>query len=142
MPVEASDYPADRDAGTLHLAVREGPKVVGSASLFVEGLPSGSPPIQCRPSERRSRAWRLRGMATAPEARGRGHGGALLLACMDHVAEQGGGVLWCNARAPAVGFYERYGLEVRSARFEVPGINAHYRMLAAIDPEAERQCRS
>jgi len=53
------------------------------------------------------RAWRLRGMATRPDLRGGGVGTAVLGALLDHVADHGGGVLWCNARTSAVAFYER-----------------------------------
>ncbi len=55
------------------------------------------------------RQWRLRSMATRPDLRGTGIGGAVLAFVISHVAAHGGGVLWCSARVPAAAFYERAG---------------------------------
>jgi ribosomal protein S18 acetylase RimI-like enzyme len=124
MPPEASSYPGDDDTDAVHFAVFADDRLAGCASLYREPLPGDD----------RADAWRLRGMATAPETRGCGYGGALLEACISHVRERGGGVVWCNAREPAVGFYERYGLRIVSERFEIAGIGPHYRMLTAVEP--------
>lgn len=70
-------------------------------------------------------AWRVRGMATAPHARGRGAGAMVLEALVRRAAEHGAGCVWCNARTPARGFYERGGFRVRSEEFELPGIGPH-----------------
>src|SRR4051794_11884594 len=51
--------------------------------------------------------WRLRGMATRAEFRGRGLGGELVQACVDHVRQAGGTRIWCNARLKAADFYRR-----------------------------------
>ena len=53
--------------------------------------------------------WHLRQMATDPGHRGRGAGSAVLEHVIAFVAEQGGGILWCHARVPAIAFYERHG---------------------------------
>ncbi len=71
------------------------------------------------------RSWRLRGMATAPAARGRGHGAALLRAGLTELARRGGRLLWCNARLGAVGFYVRQGMARAGADFDIPGIGGH-----------------
>ncbi|TPW08355.1 MAG: acetyltransferase, partial [bacterium] len=78
--------------------------------------------------------WRLRGMATLPEARGTGLGGALLEACLDHIARNGGTRLWCNARTTAAGFYVRYSFNIHGEAFDLPGIGPHYRMSRLISP--------
>lgn len=71
-------------------------------------------------------AWRVRGMATDPDrGRGTGAGGAVLLACLDHARAHGAARVWCNARTPARGFYERYGFAVEGEEFELPGIGPH-----------------
>ena len=45
-------------------------------------------------------AWRVRGMATAPEARGNGAGTAVLDALLRHAIARGATRVWCNARTP------------------------------------------
>jgi GNAT superfamily N-acetyltransferase len=73
-------------------------------------------------------AWRVRGMATVPEARGRGIGAGVLDALVTHAAEQGATRIWCNARTPALPLYERAGFEVASDEFELPEIGPHFVM--------------
>ena len=72
--------------------------------------------------------WRVRGMATAAEARGRGAGGAVLEALIEFARTTGATRLWCNARTPAIEFYERGGFTVVSDVFELPHIGPHVRM--------------
>jgi predicted GNAT family N-acyltransferase len=66
-------------------------------------------------------------MATDPE-RGRGTGGALLRACVDHARHEGGTRVWCNARTPARGFYEHAGFVAEGEEFALPDIGPHYLM--------------
>jgi GNAT superfamily N-acetyltransferase len=73
-------------------------------------------------------SWRVRGMATAPAARGQGAGTALLEALLQHATDQGAHRIWCNARTPARSLYERAGLRVTSDEFEIPDIGPHYVM--------------
>jgi GNAT superfamily N-acetyltransferase len=73
-------------------------------------------------------AWRVRGMATALQARGSGAGRAVLDALIAHARANGATRIWCNARSPARGFYERAGFQAVSAEFELPQIGPHYRM--------------
>ena len=67
-------------------------------------------PCPWRPDERP--AWHLRQMATHPEYRGQGAGSAVLRTVVDYIAATGGGLLWCNARVGAVGFYSAHGFQV------------------------------
>ncbi len=110
---EETAYAGDEDPSTVHLGAFEGDRLVGIASLYRE------------PRAGRRPGWRLRGMATVEHARGRGAGRALLAACVAHVAAEGGGELWCNARTPAVRFYSAAGFEVLSDEFDIPGIGPH-----------------
>src|SRR4051794_26708299 len=73
-------------------------------------------------------AWRVRGMATEPGARGRGAGTAVLDALVRHADAEGAELVWCNARTGAVSLYERAGFEVVSDVFEPPHIGPHVRM--------------
>lgn len=72
--------------------------------------------------------WRIRGMATKPEARGRGAGTQVLQALVDHAAAHGAARVWCHARTPALSLYERAGFRATSDEFETPRIGPHYRM--------------
>ena len=72
--------------------------------------------------------WRVRGMATAPEHRGRGAGAAVLAQLVEHARAQGATRVWCNARTPALSLYARAGFEPESDEFEIPGIGPHFVM--------------
>jgi GNAT superfamily N-acetyltransferase len=72
--------------------------------------------------------WRVRGMATRPDARGRGAGTKVLQALVGHAMANGAMRVWCNARTPARSLYERVGFEATSEEFETPRIGPHYRM--------------
>jgi GNAT superfamily N-acetyltransferase len=67
-------------------------------------------------------------MATDPAHRGRGVGGAILDALVDHARAQGATRVWCNARTPALSLYARAGFEPESEEFEIPGIGPHFVM--------------
>jgi ribosomal protein S18 acetylase RimI-like enzyme len=73
-------------------------------------------------------AWRIRGMATVPAARGRGAGTGVLDALLRHASAHGATSVWCNARVAAISLYERAGLRVVSEVFEPPDIGPHVRM--------------
>ena len=73
-------------------------------------------------------AWRVRGMATAPQARGRGAGRAVLQALIEHARGEGACRIWCNARTPALNLYRRAGFTIVSDEFELPQIGPHRRM--------------
>jgi GNAT superfamily N-acetyltransferase len=90
----------------------------------------------------RSGGWRIRGMATAPAARGKGAGSAVLEALLAHAAASGAKRVWCNARTPARSLYERAGFRAVSDEFELPDIGPHFvmeRMLAGGHAAGARQ---
>lgn len=123
---EASVYPGDDEPGTWHFGAFRDGECVAIASLYTQARPGEPPP-----------AFRIRGMATAPGARGRGAGTAVLWAALDHVASLGGGTVWCNARTPATGFYRRAGFEIVSPPFDIPGIGPHV-VMHKIVPSSKR----
>jgi GNAT superfamily N-acetyltransferase len=73
-------------------------------------------------------AWRVRGMATAPQARGKGAGTAVLDALVGRAIAAGALRVWCNARTPARSLYERAGFRAVSEEFELPDIGPHFVM--------------
>jgi GNAT superfamily N-acetyltransferase len=113
-PVE---LPGDADPA-FHVGVYDGELLLGTGNVRVEPAPWDP----SRP------AWRVRGMATAPEHRGRGVGARVLDALIAHARARGGGVLWCNARTPAQAFYERAGLVTRGDPWVDPDIGPHVQM--------------
>ncbi len=108
-------FDGDDDADTLHVGAFRGEELVGVASVMREPFPGEDGPT----------GWRVRGMATLPEVRGQGYGGALLERCLTHIADHGGQRAWCNARVDAAGFYRRYGFESEGGVVELPAIGPH-----------------
>jgi GNAT superfamily N-acetyltransferase len=73
-------------------------------------------------------SWRVRGMATERDARGKGAGSAVLDALLRHAVAQGAVRVWCNARTPARSLYERAGFRAVSKEFHIPEIGPHFVM--------------
>jgi GNAT superfamily N-acetyltransferase len=81
-------YFGDDEADTLHVGALIGSQLAAIASVCCESMLASS----------ESGQWRLRGMATVPEFRGKGLGTRLLERCIAHVAEKHGSLIWCTAR--------------------------------------------
>lgn len=111
--------PGDGDPTAVHVGAYDGDRLVGTGNVRRE-------PAPWAPEDD---AWRLRGMATAPDRRSAGVGAAVLDALVRHCREQGGGQLWCNARTPAQRFYERAGFVVVGEPWDDPEIGPHVRMV-------------
>lgn len=107
----ASSYPTDDDA--IHVAAILDQEVVCVASMAADP---------------EHPTWRLRGMATADALRRTGIGSQVLTMAVRLAREAGAERIWCNARLPAVPFYEQHGWVVVGDRFELPDIGPHYRM--------------
>jgi N-acetylglutamate synthase-like GNAT family acetyltransferase len=118
LPRDEAIFDGDEAATSRHFAAvnRAGGAVVACATVHLNAWAG-------------TRAWQLRGMATHPAVRKTGVGRRLLeflerdLADAPDVRQ-----LWCNARVPAVGFYERMGWDVVSEVFEIPTAGPHVRM--------------
>jgi GNAT superfamily N-acetyltransferase len=131
-PYDASRYVGE-DAG-FNLAAREGERLVGCATFFPQAFPGpgeeDGPPDAHVPAEAEGLvAWRLRGMATAPDLRSTGVGSAVLAAGLTAVREAGGDLVWCNGRTQAMSFYRRHGFSVIGSEFLSGGAEKvpHYR---------------
>lgn len=111
---------ADDHPDTAAFAARDDDgEVVGTAIVY---------PEPCPWLPRRTGAWRLRGMATDDRRRGMGIGGRVLRAVLDHVAAEGGALVWCNARVPARRFYEGAGFVAHGDEWVDPEIGPHVAM--------------
>lgn len=125
-PPESAQVPGDDHPEVATYAARDATgAVICCVGLFPEPCPD-------LPDDPR-RGWRIRGMATLPELRGRGVGAAVLAAALDHVRRDGGGLAWCNARTPARTLYERAGFEVIGEEWEDPEIGPHVRMWRVVE---------
>ena len=122
-PVEAARFAGDDAPETAHFGASEAGRLVSIASLFR---------AEC-PGHTGEKAFQLRGMATVPEARGKGYGEAVLRACLAFAREQNARWLWCNARTGAAGFYRKFGFKVIGEEFEIPDVGPHFRMILALD---------
>jgi GNAT superfamily N-acetyltransferase len=133
-PADSVRYPGDEDPRSAHGAVRRAGPRDREPRAEVEAVGTVLPePPPWEPD--RVDGWRIRGMATRPEARRRGLGSLVLDALLDHVAAHGGGLVWCNARVPARDLYRRRGFETRGGVFDIPGIGPHVQMWSTVVPD-------
>jgi GNAT superfamily N-acetyltransferase len=117
MPKGGSIY--DRAPDAFHVGVFAGGDLVGSASLLLEDQAGGVTPG----------IWRLRGMITHPDWRGRTVGGRALAFAVAELERRGASLVWCDGRTPALAFYRRHGFHPVGAEFETPGTGPHYRLI-------------
>lgn len=116
LPGGESVYPGDDAPETIHLGAFESGRLLGIATLLHD---------RC-PVEGRTGDWRLRGMATLAEVRGRGIGGDLLENGVERAACAGAARIWCNGRTRARPFYERHQFRAVGGEFEIPFTGPHY----------------
>lgn len=100
-------------AGAVAFGVFAGSELVAVGLVGPEGEPGD---------------WRVRGMAAAPHARGRGAGSQILRALVAHATAHGARRVWCHARTPALALYARVGFVAASDEFEATDTGPHYRM--------------
>ncbi|HEY2003254.1 MAG TPA: GNAT family N-acetyltransferase [Acidobacteriaceae bacterium] len=110
LPPGGSHYPGDEAPETLHLAAFLDNTLVAVATLCREAMPG----------TQGTTSWRLRGMATLSESRGRGVGRQLAQRCVAYAAEQGGTCVWCTSRVATVAFYRTLGFTECSDTFSLP----------------------
>lgn len=74
-------------------------------------------------------AWQLRGMATETGFQSKGFGGNLLV-CAESAIVKNSNVqrFWCNARVPAIPFYQKHGWKIDSEEFDIPTAGPHRKM--------------
>ena len=117
--LSAGNFAGDDQPTTRHFGAYRDGTVIGVASVYLAELPEqpGVPAVQ------------LRGMAVAPEARASGIGRQLILGCVEFTLDHGVGLLWCNARLTAIGFYRKLGFEIVGEEFDIPDVGPHFRMV-------------
>lgn len=117
-----SEFPGDRDSTTIHFGAFMGDDNVCCGSFLLTDW-FGEP------------AYQLRGMATRPNLQGHGIGAAMLAEAERSIAANTDiRQLWCNARSPAVAFYQKMGWSVASDAFDVASVGPHRKMCKRIVP--------
>ena len=121
LPEATARYDRDSADDAAHFGAFDGDALLGCVTIYREPLD-------------REAAWRLRGMAVADWAEGRRVGRALLGEVDRHVIAAVGSprLVWCNARLPAVGFYERCGWATAGGVFEISGVGPHRVMVRRV----------
>ena len=112
---ETAIFDGDDLPTTRHFVATVDARVVGCVTL-VRSEWKGRP------------AYQLRGMAVDPSLQRRGVGRKLLVAVDEFVRGSDVKYMWCNARTPAVPFYERHGWTIASGEFVIPTAGPHYKM--------------
>ena len=110
------DEELEGTAATYGVVVDQVPVAIGTV------MPDGYPPNP-GPGD-----WRIRGMATNPDFRGRGLGALVLSALVAHAIDRDGTLAWCNARVSAAAFYEGSGFVRRGDIFNTAGDRPHLLM--------------
>lgn len=121
-PVEACHFKDDEDEQTFHLGAFIDSKLVSVASFYFEKNPKLEEEYQ----------YRLRGMATLEEHRGKGLSSSLLKTAFPIIKQNFCQLLWCNARTSAQGFYQKVGFEKIGEEFNIPEVGPHYLMFKTI----------
>lgn len=114
-PLSTAQFAQDERA--THFGCFANDVLVGIATIFPQALAGEN-----------KTAWQLRGMAVDESCRGQGFGEKLVQACCDFAASQNAEIIWCNARAEAVAFYQRQGFAIRGEEFLIPDVGPHYVM--------------
>ena len=99
---DAVVWDGDDDPATMHLGVVVDDELVAIGSWMRRPHPG-------RPGRV---AFQVRGMATDPAHRGRGHGSRLLATGIERCRAAGADTVWARARDTALGFYVERGFAV------------------------------
>ncbi len=104
LPLEAVKLSSDPDG--VHFGLYVGNTLSAVGSVFNEGS-----------------HYQLRKLATLSSFQGKGYGSMLLNYIIEYVRLERGIQLWCNARASAITFYEKFGFSQQGEFFFEHGID-------------------
>ena len=100
----------DGDDTASHYGTFLDDKLISIASIYIEG-----------------KVARLRKFATLEEFQGRGAGTQLISHIVSELKQAGVEIFWCDARTTALGFYQKFGMEVQGTEFVKSGVT-YYKM--------------
>jgi GNAT superfamily N-acetyltransferase len=113
--IEECQYEGDLAQSSFHIGAFDEDVLISIGSYYQEAQKdlNGNLP------------YRLRGMATLPNYRGKGVGKQLIAFSEDVLKEKGCEMWWCNARISAGPYYEKLGLTQLGEVFEIEPIGPH-----------------
>jgi GNAT superfamily N-acetyltransferase len=117
-------FPSDTVPGGFHVGTFLAGRCVAVGSFGPERHPALEAAVP----------YRLRGMASAADVRGKGCGRMLLALALEELSRRGADLLWCNAREGAIPFYQRMGFAGQGPLFDIAGIGPHQVMHRPIGP--------
>lgn len=118
-PIESCRYDGDEKEETFHLGAYIDGNLVSIASFYQEKSKLLQEGLQ----------YRLRGMATLEEYRGKGVGSRLIYYAEALLKEREVDLWWCNARVSASRFYEKLGMRQYGEVFDIVPIGPHKLMV-------------
>ncbi|CAL2091871.1 GNAT family N-acetyltransferase [Tenacibaculum sp. 190524A05c] len=114
------EFEGDLDDSTIHVGVYDENQIVCIGTFMENGI-----------DDLKGKQYQLRGMASSPEARGKGYGKLLLSFATNELEKLNVDFLWCNAREVAVKFYEKNEFLTIGERF-INKAGPHYKMYKPI----------
>lgn len=117
-PIENCHFDGDELDSTKHFGIFIDNILVGVTSLFMQHHSFFDHQTQMQ----------MRGMAILDSYQKQGLGEKLLVTCEDYLKKEKNALLWFNARAKAVPFYEKLGYQIIGNSFEIGDIGTHYVM--------------
>lgn len=114
-PLDSIKYESDQFTNSFHLGAYKEGKLISVASFLTENHPSFEEVNQ----------YRLNGMATLEEFRGRGAGSELLVEGEKVLKRRHARLLWCNAQYPVSNYYTGFGLREHGEVFVIDSIGPH-----------------
>ncbi len=119
--IDACKYEGDLDVDNFHLGVSFKNEIVSIGSFFKQSNIHFN-----------ELAYRLRGMATLSEHRGKGFGSEIINQAEEILKKKDVKILWFNARKSALAFYKRLKFQKIGAEFDIPGIGPHFVMYKSL----------
>lgn len=117
-PIESCHFVGDDLTSTKHFGIFIDNTLVGVTSLFMQHHSFFNHEIQMQ----------MRGMAVLNSHQKQGFGEKLLAACENYLKNEKISLLWFNARANAVPFYEKLDYQIMGKSFEISDIGTHFVM--------------
>ena len=108
-------YPADFESKSFHLGAYLDHQLISVASFYQEVNPALNGQLQ----------FRLRGMATLPDFRGKKAGSGLLFEGLEIIRKRESDTFWCNARTTVSDFYKSLGMDEMGKVFDIHPIGPH-----------------
>src|SRR5690625_4761416 len=113
--IESIKYESDVFRNSFHLGAYVDTKLISVASFLKERHSSFDEINQ----------YRLNGMATLNEYRGKGAGSTLLIEGEKILKKRHARLLWCNAKFPVSNYYTGFGLREHGEVFVIDSIGPH-----------------